>query len=81
MDAGADVNKQSTTGATALHTATKQGHTELVKLLINAATDVNMVSGFRRTDTCRPYMFFMFHRKCITLTQLLAANLYQELKG
>ena len=56
MDAGADVNKVNyrdgvTAGGTALHYAAKQGHTGVVKLLVDAGADVNytmLVSRLRK---------------------------------
>ena len=42
IDAGIDVNKQSSGGITALHIAAQEGHTRIVMDLIKAGADVNL---------------------------------------
>lgn len=41
LPAGADINSQATDGATALYEATKNGHEQIVKLLISQNADAN----------------------------------------
>ncbi|WEW59218.1 hypothetical protein PRK78_004687 [Emydomyces testavorans] len=42
LESGVDVNSQDSHGATALHVASKQGHTKVVELLLNEGTDIDI---------------------------------------
>jgi uncharacterized protein len=49
LDHGADVNAAGQFGWTALHSATYQGITDLIELLISKGADINAMDGFRQT--------------------------------
>ena len=52
VDKGADVNAQMTTGWTAMHTAAKNGHNQVLKSLLENNGDPHLIARHRDFGNC-----------------------------
>ena len=52
VDKGADVNAQMSTGWTAMHTAAKNGHGHILKMLLDNNGDQHLIARHRDFGNC-----------------------------
>ena len=79
INAGVSVNQRSWSGATALHAASLNGHTECVELLLGADADIECVSrGLSRGLSSLYYACMQGQSECVRLLLSAGASVDRE---